>query len=101
MCNCTSGNTSDVLPDDRIVAEMREHPDREYPGLTTWPSRPDVRHPGSARSILDDVLIDVVAPSAFEGSQIEPGLGRLDARQNHLGPALGAGLRVLFDGLVG
>lgn len=74
----------------------RVRPNRDYSGLT-WRLRPNVQRPGRGRSVLDDVLIRVVALRAFEGSQIEPGFGRLDACQDHRSPALGTGLWPGFD----
>lgn len=85
-----------ALPELPPARPSRERPNHEHPGLT-FRLRPNVQRPRRGRPILDDVLIDVVALRAFEGSQIEAGFGGLDARQDHRRPTFGAGLRSGFD----
>jgi hypothetical protein len=52
-----------------------------------------MERPGGGCFELDDVLVDVVALRTFEGSQVEPGFGGLNAGQHHSGPTFGAWLR--------
>lgn len=50
--------------------------------------------------MFDSILINVVAPRAFEGSQTKPGFSRLYAGQDHRSPALSIVLWLRFDRFV-